>query len=194
MGEAMRTQGYAATGIKRVVEASGAPNGSLYHHFPGGKRDVAATALRQMGAAYAELVTGLFAKEGDLGTVIESAFVAAAEDMEQTGFANMCPVGTVAGEVADTEPELRSVVADIVDMWISGGTDVFVGRGLADEDARTLVTAVIAALEGAFVLARTQRSRDPLLAAGRAMGAFAASLPVASGPAAEPNPQRAATN
>lgn len=35
--ELMRHKGYAAVGMKDVVKASGAPIGSLYHHFPGGR-------------------------------------------------------------------------------------------------------------------------------------------------------------
>ena len=50
MTELLRVQGYAATSIKQLAEAAGAPTGSIYHHFKGGKREVAAAALRQAGA------------------------------------------------------------------------------------------------------------------------------------------------
>ncbi|MEE3849294.1 TetR/AcrR family transcriptional regulator [Gordonia sp. LSe1-13] len=176
MAELLRRQGYAATGIKQVVEASGAPIGSLYHHFPGGKRAVAEAALRQSGAAYGELVASLLAPYGDIAAGIEAAFIAAADDMEHTGWVNMCPVGTVAGEVVDVEPELRTVAAEVFEGWIEGGAALFRERGLTDDDARALITAVISALEGAFVLSRTLRSRDPLIAAGRGIAAYAREL------------------
>lgn len=176
MAELLRRQGYAATGIKQVVAAAEAPIGSVYHHFPGGKRAVAEAALRQSGAAYGELVTALLAPYDDVVVGIESAFAEAARTIEETGWVNMCPVSTVAGEVADAEPALREVSAEVFDGWITGGTKLFRERGLSDDDARSLIIAVITALEGAFVMARTLRSGEPLLAAGRSVAAYARTL------------------
>ncbi|MFW0795930.1 TetR/AcrR family transcriptional regulator [Gordonia sp. CPCC 205515] len=173
MGELLRRQGYAATGIKQIIDAAGVPNGSLYHHFRGGKGEIAAAALRDMGAAYAELVGGLLATGDDLPSAIEQAFDQAGADIESTGWVNMCPVGTVAGEVADIEPDLRDVVAEIIQGWIDGGTELVAAQGYDREHARNLVTAIVAALEGAFVMARTLRSAEPLRSAGRAMSSYA---------------------
>ncbi len=176
MAELLRRQGYAATGIKQVVAAAEAPIGSVYHHFPGGKRAVAEAALRQSGAAYGELVTALLAPHDDLVDGIESAFAEAAATIEQTGWVNMCPVSTVAGEVADAEPALREVSAEVFDQWVTQGAMLFRDRGLSEEDARSLIIAVITALEGAFVMARTLRSGEPVLAAGRSVAAYARTL------------------
>ncbi|AZZ82671.1 TetR family transcriptional regulator [Gordonia alkanivorans] len=176
MTELLRRQGYAATGIKQVVEMSGAPIGSIYHHFKGGKRDIAAAALRQSGTAYGELVGMLLAPYDDPADGIEAAFVAAAETIEQGGWLNMCPVGTVAGEIADAEPDLREIAAEVMSSWIDTGAALFTARGLPEADARSLMTAAVSALEGAFIVARTQRSTDAILAAGRAMGCYARAL------------------
>ncbi|WP_232718113.1 TetR/AcrR family transcriptional regulator [Gordonia metallireducens] len=176
MTELLRRQGYAATGIKQVVETSDAPIGSIYHHFKGGKRDIAAAALRQSGTAYGELVGMLLAPYDDPADGIEAAFVAAAETIEQSGWLNMCPVGTVAGEIADAEPDLREIAAEVMSSWIDTGAALFTARGLPEADARSLMTAAVSALEGAFIVARTQRSTDAILAAGRAMGCYARAL------------------
>ncbi|WP_439029128.1 TetR/AcrR family transcriptional regulator [Gordonia terrae] len=176
MTELLRRQGYAATGIKQVVDAAGAPIGSIYHHFSGGKRDVAAAALRRSGAAYGELVGMLLAPYDDIAEGIEAAFASAAETISDSGWLNMCPVGTVAGEVADTEPTLRAIAAEVIDGWVDQGSALYRARGLPEADARALMLAVVASLEGAFILARTQRSTAPILAAGRAMGAYARQL------------------
>ncbi|MGQ4615243.1 LmrA/YxaF family transcription factor [Nocardia sp. R7R-8] len=167
MAELLRTQGYAGTSVKQITVAARAPMGSLYHHFPGGKPELAAAALRTSGAAYLQLLPLLFDAHDDLREAIPAAFAAAAEQIEHTGWINMCPVGTVAGEVADSEPVLRDVAAEVITSWISEGTDYFIRRGLSAADARDLVLAVLTSLEGAFVLSRTLRSTEPLLAAGR---------------------------
>lgn len=189
MAELLRVQGYAATGIQQLARAAEAPTGSIYHHFRGGKREVAAAALRQTGAVYIQLLPMLLDEHADLAAGVEAAFAAAAEDIENTGWANMCPVGTVTGEIADSEPELREVAAEVISSWVDEGTRYLAGRGLSEMNARALTYALLSALEGAFILARGQRSTEPLLAAGRAMAAYVAALPITgSSPGQEVGP------
>src|SRR6185437_10409523 len=45
----LRRQGYAATGLSEIVERSGAPRGSVYFHFPGGKEELAVAAMARSG-------------------------------------------------------------------------------------------------------------------------------------------------
>lgn len=178
MAELMRKQGYGATGMKQISEAANAPIGSIYHHFTNGKRDVAAEALRRSGAAYGELVITLLSAYDDVAQALTAAFDTAAGTIVETDWMNMCPVSTVAGEIADTEPHLRAVAAEVMTGWVEAGTTLLVSRGLGEDDARSLVEASIAALEGAFVLARTRRSAEPLHAAGRAMAAYVRTMQV----------------
>jgi AcrR family transcriptional regulator len=167
--ELMRHKGYGAVGIKDIAAASGAPIGSLYHHFRGGKVQIAREALINAGHAYALLIPSIVDAYTDLGDAIDAVFTQAAEDMAGTGFANMCPVASVAAEVADTVEDLRNATADVFTGWVEAGSEYFVARGLDASQARELTLALIGALEGAFVLARTLRSTEPLLAAGRAL-------------------------
>lgn len=167
--ELMRHKGYGAVGMKDIAAASGAPIGSLYHHFRGGKVQIAREALINAGHAYALLIPSIVDAHTDLGDAVDAVFTQAAEDMAGTGFANMCPVASVAAEVADTVEELRSATADVFEGWIEAGSEYFAARGLDASQARELTLALIGALEGAFVLARTLRSTEPLLAVGRAL-------------------------
>lgn len=167
--ELMRHRGYAAVGMKDLVAAAGVPIGSLYHHFPRGKVQIAREALVNAGAAYGLLIPTLVDPHDDLGDAVESVFAQAAEDMAATGYANMCPVAGVAAEIADTVEELREATAEVFTGWLDGGTAYFQARGLAATEARDLTVALVGALEGAFILARTLRSPEPLLAAGRVL-------------------------
>jgi AcrR family transcriptional regulator len=178
MWELLRAQGYTATGIQQLAQAAQAPVGSIYHHFPGGKRAVAAAALRESGAAYIKLLPMLLDRHADLATAIEEAVAAAADDVANTGWANMCPVGTVAGEIADIEPELRQVTAEVIASWVDAGTEYLASRGLSQPDGRAAMYAILTALEGGFLLARAQHNREPLIAAGRAVATYVAALPV----------------
>lgn len=171
VAELMRVHGYSAITVKQITAAADAPMGSLYHHFPHGKVQIAAEALRSTGAAYIQLLPLLMDPHEDLSTAVATAFDDAARTLAESGWMNMCPVGTVAGEIAEGEPRLREVAAEVMRDWIEQGTAYFVARGLDDTDSRELITAVLCALEGAFVLGRTLRSAEPLHAAGRAMSA-----------------------
>ncbi|WP_446222437.1 TetR/AcrR family transcriptional regulator [Nocardia sp. IBHARD005] len=171
VAELMRVHGYSAITVKQITAAADAPMGSLYHHFPQGKVQIAAEALRSTGAAYIQLLPLLMDPHEDLRVAVPAAFDDAARTLEETGWMNMCPVGTVAGEIADSEPALREVAAEVVRDWIDRGTTYFVDRGVEESAARELIVAMLAALEGAFVLGRTLRSAEPLRAAGRTMAA-----------------------
>ena len=168
--ELMRQKGYGAVGVKDIVVASGAPIGSLYHHFRGGKVQIAREALVNAGEAYAQLIPSVVDDHTDLGAAIEAVFTQAAEDMATTGFANMCPVASVAAEIADTVEALRDASAAVFAGWLDGGTAYFASRGLPESTARDVTIALVTTLEGAFVLARTLRDTEPLLAAGRVLG------------------------
>lgn len=180
--ELMRHRGYAAVGMKDIVKASGAPIGSLYHHFPDGKLQIAREALVNAGVAYGLLIPTLIDPYDDLGVAIEAVFAQAAVDMAATGFANMCPVASVAAEVADTVPALRDTTAEIFTGWLDGGAAYFHTRGLADDAARELTVALIGALEGAFVLARTLRDAEPLRVAGRVLASGYRGVPLVGQP------------
>jgi hypothetical protein len=126
-------------------------------------------ALINAGAAYALLIPSIVDEHTDLGAAIEDVFTQAAEHMAGTGYANMCPVASVAAEVADTVEELREASATVFTAWVDGGSAYFASRGLDESQARQVTLSLIGALEGAFVLGRTLRSTEPLLAAGRAL-------------------------
>ena len=164
-----RRQGMTGTGIKQILDEAGAPFGSLYHHFPGGKEQLAAETIRRAGAHYGELVAGKLLAEPDLVTGLRAAFRDAGATLEATDYADACPIETVALEVASTNPTLRGATAEVFDSWLDALAARLVQEGLAEEAARALALTIVSALEGAFILARTARTTDALVACGDAM-------------------------
>ena len=49
-------RGYHAAGVKAILERAGAPRGSFYFHFPGGKEELAIAAI-EAGARATACVT-----------------------------------------------------------------------------------------------------------------------------------------
>jgi AcrR family transcriptional regulator len=165
-GELFRRQGYVGTGIKQIVEAAGAPFGSIYHFFPGGKEELGAETIRRSGALYGLLFVEFVGPEVDLVKGVRAFFAGAAETLRETDFADACPIATVALEISSTNEELRQACADVFNLWIKGGTARFVEAGIKKKQARALVIEMLAGLEGAFVLSRALRSTEPVERAG----------------------------
>jgi len=156
--ELFRRQGYAGTGLNQIVAEARAPFGSLYHHFPGGKQQLAEEVIRVGGAFFQELVTAVYDTEAGAEASIRAVFRGAAETLEATDFQDACPIATLALDVASTNDTLRRATALVFEEWTTALTE-----RLDDPDH---ALAVLAALEGAFVLCRSQRSTRPMLAAG----------------------------
>jgi AcrR family transcriptional regulator len=162
----LRRQGYAATGVKQIVREARAPFGSIYHFFPGGKEQLGAAAIRRAGLGYEELIPAVFNPAPDLVSAVRDFFAGAAAVLEDSEYEDACPIATVALEVSGTSEAMREACADVFESWIAAGVPRFTAEGLDEETARELVVAMLAALEGAFVLARASRSTEALQVAG----------------------------
>jgi AcrR family transcriptional regulator len=164
--ELFRLQGYNGTGVKQIVTEAEARFGSMYHHFPGGKEELGAEAIRLSGATYEQLIPAVFDHTPDLPTGVRAFFAGAAQHLVDTDYEDACPIATVALEVSSTSEPMRIACADVFARWIEAGAERHADGGLSPEVARELTIAMIAALEGAFVLARAMRTTEPLTIAG----------------------------
>src|SRR5580704_19707288 len=88
--ELLRRQGYVATGVKQIVTEAQAPFGSLYHHFPGGKEQLGAEAIRTSGALYELLIPAVFGPAPDVVEGVRMFFAGAAEHLRETDYEDAC--------------------------------------------------------------------------------------------------------
>ncbi|NKQ23134.1 TetR/AcrR family transcriptional regulator [Streptomyces galbus] len=170
--ELFRRSGYTGTGMKQIAEAAGAPFGSIYHFFPGGKVQLGEEVIRTSGAVYLGLVAEHLYPHEDRAAATAAFFTAAADTLTELDFANPCPIATVALEVAGTNERLRTATAEVFDNWITGLAAYYAAGGLPEPLARDTASSVLALLEGAFMLARAARSTAPVLTAGIAAAAI----------------------
>jgi AcrR family transcriptional regulator len=166
--ELFRRQGYNGTGLKQVVAEADAPFGSLYHHYPGGKQELGEAVIHSAGAFFQAVVTAVYDEERSRSTEasVRAVFAGAAETLEATDYEDACPIATVTLEVAGTDDRLRRATAAVFERWTEALTERIGDRGKA--------LAVIAALEGAFVLCRATRSTEAMHAAGEMAAALVA--------------------
>jgi AcrR family transcriptional regulator len=164
--ELFARQGYSATGVKQIVTQARAPFGSLYHFFPGGKQELGAEAVGVAGALYEQLIPAVFDPAPDIVSAVRAFFTGAAAHVEASGYADACPIATVALEVSSASEVMREACAEVFERWIAAGAARFAAAGASEALARELAIALFCALEGAFVLARATRDTEALHVAG----------------------------
>jgi AcrR family transcriptional regulator len=169
--ELFRRQGYTGTGVKQIAAEASAPFGSLYHFFPGGKEQLGEEVIRWSGAMYLQLFVTIAGEADGVVAAVEDFFTGAAETLEETDYADACPIATVALEVASTNEPLRKATADVFKSWIDAGSVFFAAGGIPEERAGELALHMLCALEGGFVFSRAMRTTEPMHVAGAAVAA-----------------------
>ena len=170
----LRRQGYHATGLSAIVEESGAPRGSLYFYFPGGKDELAVAALEASGVEWRTRIEAAVEGAPDLGGAIDAVVRVLADDLAASDWQNGCPVAAVALEA--TSPVVHAAVERHYARWQDEIAERIARFGVAKAAAAQLATVALAAIEGGLLLARVQRSKAPLLAVGAALRAMTATL------------------
>ncbi|GAA5151787.1 MULTISPECIES: TetR/AcrR family transcriptional regulator [Amycolatopsis] len=155
------TQGYHATGLNQLVNAGGAPKGSLYFHFPGGKEQLAAEAVTLSGERVAVQLRDLLHAAPDPGTAIVSVLEALAHNLIESDFRRGCPIATVAVDAGESAV-IRDACASGYTSWRDVIADYLVREGFPDQRAASLAVLALSAIEGALLLAKTQHDVAPL--------------------------------
>jgi AcrR family transcriptional regulator len=169
--EALRESGMHGVGIKDIVARSGAPIGSLYHYFPGGKTQLVSEALSLHAQKLPRLMQRFFDKETSIAAAIGALFDTAADGFERAGADKGCAIGAVTLDLFSADAELRSVCAAAFEEW----ADVIAGYlpSPDKEVRRTFAITIVGALEGAFVLSRASQSGQPFREIGRWLSSMA---------------------
>lgn len=157
----IRERGARATAISDVLEHSGAPRGSAYHYFPGGRTQLLCEAVDYAGEHVAAVITGADGGLRLLDTLIDKY----RRQLLDSDFRAGCPIVAVsveAGERQDTERVVIERAAAVFDRWSDLIAARFVADGIAPEQARELAILATSSLEGAIVLARVRRDLMPL--------------------------------
>ncbi len=155
-------QGYEASAVKQIAREASAPMGSFYFHFPGGKADLGAVALRHGAASFGTFLRETLERTEPVDEALAQCALALADALERSGWLDGCPVATTALESVAREPSLRSAADGAFADWRQIITARLVAAGLPDAPAAELATNALALLEGAELLARVGASRVPL--------------------------------
>lgn len=160
----LREYGASATSIDRVLAHSGAPRGSVYYHFPGGRAQLIEEAVAWAGDFIAGMIETA-TRADDAVEAVEAFFTLWRDLLVKSDFRAGCPIVAVAVETNDEAPQLVRSTAAVFTRWQEALAGLFVRHGLTAERGKRLATFIIAAVEGAVIMSRAERSLAPLEAA-----------------------------
>jgi TetR/AcrR family transcriptional regulator, lmrAB and yxaGH operons repressor len=171
-------RGFQGASFTEVLAHSRAPRGSIYHHFPDGKEQLIAAAIDYAGARAVLLLDAL---SGRRPVEIVDAFMAMWRAvLERSGFTAGCSV--LAVTVSADSAELLARAGQVFRSWQARLAELFTAAGLAADDADGLATMMIAASEGAVVLARAEQALAPLETVHRQLRRLAEAYTPGPGP------------
>ena len=168
----MESQGYHATGLNQIVAESGAPKGSLYHYFPGGKEEMAVEAIDRTGRLLEERIRANLPPGVAPAEALRDFAHTIAFHIEASGYRAGGPLTAVAMETATNSERLNHACRDAFERVITAFAERLVTEGTPAERARGLSVFVTAAFEGGIILSRTYHSGDPLRQVGDVLFEF----------------------
>lgn len=163
----LATQGLQGTSFADVLELTGAPRGSIYHHFPDGKDELLAAAVDLAGSRALDAVDQW---AGRAPAEVTEAFLGLWRALlERSGLRAGCAV--LAVTVSTGSPELLTHAASVFRSWRTRLAELLREGGLTDDDAAGFAATLVAASEGAVVVSRAEQSMEPFeLVAGQLRG------------------------
>jgi len=159
----IRERGAHATAISDVLQHSGAPRGSAYHYFPGGRTQLLCEAVDYAG----EYVAAVIAAAESGPDLVDTLVAQYREQLLGSDFRAGCPIAAVsveAGEQQDRErmaPVIERAAA-VFDRWTDLIAQRFTADGIPADRSGELAVLATSALEGAILLARVRRDLAPL--------------------------------
>ncbi len=180
----IRERGAHPTAIADVLAHSGAPRGSAYHYFPGGRTQLLCEAVDYAG----EFMAAHLGRASSGLDALDGLFEYYRDELQRSDFRAGCPVVAVAVEAGDPDkPEqsaaVRERAAAVFARWRQVIAELLTADGVSAARARELAVLVLSSFEGALVIARAGRDLEPV----EAVHAQLRSLIVTETPSARTN-------
>jgi TetR/AcrR family transcriptional regulator, lmrAB and yxaGH operons repressor len=154
-------QGFHGTSLNEILEQSGAPRGSLYYHFPGGKEELVLEAARQGVASVTQLLKEVLTGSPNLADGVRAFVEAAAHVLRDSGFVFGCPVAPIILDSPESSA-LAEICQEALEEWQQVLVEGLGSGGIERGRAESLATVVVCALEGGLIFARARRDTAPL--------------------------------
>ncbi|HEU5338368.1 MAG TPA: TetR/AcrR family transcriptional regulator [Sulfuricaulis sp.] len=157
LGEIFREHGFSGTSLSEITHRTGLGKGSLYHFFPNGKKEMAEAVLDDVATWFETNVFAPLRKSKDPELGIKKMFEAV--DRYFYSGKRICLVGAFA--LYNTRDQFGTKVNAYFSSWTKTLTAALKRNGLGTREARETAEDIVASIQGALVLARSQD--DPMV-------------------------------
>ena len=156
-----RQRGYDGTGLAEILTEAGVPKGSLYHHFPDGKADLACAAADWTASEIIRVIDDSFRTAPDWRHGVTTFCYKMAKLFDILNSADACPIFGLLFEGPDHE-RFRVQAEQSFDRIIAAAAHYGETLGLSPEAAHDDAETFIIGFQGSWTLARTRRKSDVL--------------------------------
>lgn len=150
-----RQRGYHATGLADILQLAGAPKGSMYHHFPGGKEAIGVCVIESITAGLLGLLAASRARSTE--ALVRQVGAQMATVMEKTSY-ELCTLFAAFAAERKTSPLLGDAVARAYEALASAIEQRLRSEGHAPRAAKDTALTVTVLLEGGSMLSQAQQS------------------------------------
>jgi TetR/AcrR family transcriptional regulator, lmrAB and yxaGH operons repressor len=165
-GRLVRERGVHGVGLREIVAHADGPRGSLQRYFPGGKAQLVTEALDVAGAELSAEVDSRLIDARTLRDAIDAVIAPWRELLLQGDFSLGCPIAATVVD-ASGDDHLREKARELLAEWHDSVRDVLIRFGDPKSSADDHASVLLAAIEGALIVARAQQSIEPLDAVQR---------------------------
>jgi TetR/AcrR family transcriptional regulator, lmrAB and yxaGH operons repressor len=165
----IQARGLHGVSLSDILEESSAPRGSLYFHFPGGKTDLVLEAIQAGVEEASRVLRDCLESADNPAEGVRDFFQAAAREMGDSGYAFGCPVAPIVLDTPDEHSALARTCKASFEEWKAMYRDALVAGGLTPARASSLARTIISSLEGALILARSERDTTTITQVGNEM-------------------------
>lgn len=155
----LRERGANALTVDAVLAHSGAPRGSVYHHFPGGREQILVEAARLGG----DFITATVGQGGDTpDEIIDRIKAFWKQSLRDSEFTDGCPIAAIIVDGHQTSDEVSAIAREVFVSWTDRLRTAYARSGMSRATAATLASVTLSTIEGAVLQARVLKSVKPI--------------------------------
>ncbi len=162
-----KSQGYHATGLNQIIKESGAPKGSIYHYFPGGKEELAIESIKLAVQKVKDGLMDNLSQSSDPLKSIEELLKKMADEFDPHNPYHGLSISMLAMETSLISEPLRNACLEAFKTWEKIFYNKLIEGGFSPEDAEDLGMTIHFLLEGAVTLSLVRQDNKPFLIVSR---------------------------
>ena len=169
MTDALQRRGLHGSGLTELLAAAQAPKGVLYHHFPGGKTELAVAAVEATVERLCVMLDQRMGAGNDPAAALMVWINGAQKRMAASGYERGCPLATIALETTADDIAIRAALGAGFAQVRLHITNALLKAGYEGKAAQALSALILAAYEGGLLQARAAGTPEPMNLVGEAL-------------------------